>query len=70
MRFQLSAKELTIINHDTWQNLETASLTQLRFLLFFFQRLHEAIFVPEEKHTKELKVLEGSYQTPVYMTAL
>lgn len=34
------------------------------------QKLHEAIFVPEEKHTKELKVMEGSYQIPVYMTAL
>jgi len=32
--------------------------------------LHEAIFVPEENHAKELKVWEGGHQTPVYMTAL
>lgn len=69
-RFQLLAKEL--INHDTWRNLETDSLTQWRvsFFCFSFQNLHEAIFVPEENHAKELKVWEGGHQTPVYMTAL
>ncbi|XP_020602197.1 sodium-dependent serotonin transporter-like [Orbicella faveolata] len=34
------------------------------------QKLHEAIFVPEENHAKELKVWEVGHQSPVYMTAL
>ncbi|KAL9967788.1 hypothetical protein ACROYT_G026081 [Oculina patagonica] len=34
------------------------------------QRLHEAIFVPEEKQGTELKHLEANSQPPVYLSAL